>query len=336
MASPRAAKENLLWLFAIPGYDVRPTSELPELGRGKASWYFQAPRRFAQWGVRGLTPRPERLIWSSLALLLLVACSKDSGTNNSQPSTPTPTPTTLVVVSGDNQTGTVNQALAAAILVQVNDQSGNPMANIAVGFAVTQGAGLLAAPSVTTGSDGRASTIGHWGITAGVNTVTATVTSAPSLTGTFSATGTADVPIALTTSSPFNQIGPKGGTLPSPFVVTLEDLFGNGVEGETVEFVVAAGNGSVNPTMAVTDASGQASTTWTLEDALGVQILDVQTPHHTGRGADSIHRRRGHAVSEYGVTRSLGGGPSGHAHRGPASTSRRRTMRSPWMASRPR
>ena len=113
-----------------------------------------APRRA---GVRGLRPRPERLIWSSLALLALVACSKDSGTN-SEPSTPTPTPTTLVVVSGDNQTGTVNQELAAALLVQVNDQSGSPMANVAVGFAVTQGGGLVAAPSVTTAGDGRAST----------------------------------------------------------------------------------------------------------------------------------------------------------------------------------
>ena len=78
--------------------------------------------------------------------------------------------------------------------------------------------------------------------------------------------------------SPLNQIGPKGGTLPSPIVVTVEDLFGNGVEGETVEFVPAAGSGSVNPTMAVTDASGQASTIWTLEDVVGVQILDVQIP----------------------------------------------------------
>ena len=193
----------------------------------------------------------------ALATLVLATCSKkDSGTNP-QPATPT----TVVVVSGDNQTGTVNQELAAAIVVQVNDQTGSPMASVAVGFGVTQGGGLVANPSVTTGSDGRASTNWTMGTTAGANTVTATVTSAPSLTETFDATGTADVAIILTTSSPFNQIGPKEGTLPSPIVVTLEDLFGNGVEGETVDFVVAPGNGSVNPTMAVTDANGQASTT---------------------------------------------------------------------------
>ena len=220
---------------------------------------------------------PIRILVVALSTLVLVSCSKDSGTN-SQPSTPTPTPTTLVIVSGNNQTGTVNQELADAILVQVNDQSGSPMASVAVGFTVTQGGGLVVDATVTTGSDGRASTNWLLGTTAGPNKATATVTSAPSVTGTFDATGRADVPITLTTSSPFNQMGPRGGTLPSPITVTLEDLFGNGVAGETVEFVVAAGNGSVNPTMAVTDANGQASTTWTLEDVLGLQILDVQIP----------------------------------------------------------
>ena len=68
--------------------------------------------------------------------LVLAACSKkDSGTNP-QPATPTPTATTLAIVSGDNQTGTVNQELAAAIVVQVNDQTGSAMASVAVGFGV--------------------------------------------------------------------------------------------------------------------------------------------------------------------------------------------------------
>ena len=122
----------------------------------------------------------------------------------------TPTPTTLVVVSGNNQTGTVGQALAAAILVQVNDQSGSPMANRAVAFAVTQGGGQLGSASVTTGSDGRASTTWTLGTTAGaIHKVTARVTSAfSSLTGIFDATGTADAPATLTTSSPANQFGP--------------------------------------------------------------------------------------------------------------------------------
>ena len=227
--------------------------------------------------VRARASKRARLIWSTLPLLVLAACSKkDSGTD---PQPATPTPTALVVVSGDNQTGTVNQELAAAVLVGVNDQSGNPMANIAVGFAVTEGGGQVANASVSTGSDGMASTNWTLGTTAGANhTVTATVTSAPTVTGTFNATGTADAPTTLRATSAASQIGPKGGTLPNPIGVTLEDQFGNGVQGSPVTFVVAAGSGSVDPTTATTDASGQASTTWTLEDALGQQILDVLVP----------------------------------------------------------
>lgn len=219
---------------------------------------------------------PIRICFFALCTLVLAACSSDGGTD---PQPVTPTPTTLLVVSGDIQTGTVNQPLAAALLIRVNDQFGSAMANVAVGFAVTQGGGQVADASVTTGGDGSASTIWTLGTTAGPNqVVTATVTSASSVTGTFNATGTADAPAALAASSPANQTGPKGGTLADPIVVTLEDAFGNGVEGETVDFVVGAGNGSVNPTMAVTDASGQASTVWTLEDAVGQQTLEVQVP----------------------------------------------------------
>ena len=155
---------------------------------------------------------PIRISIFALATFALAACSsKDSGTASGNGTPATPTPTALVVVSGNNQTGTVDQALADAILVQVNDQSSSPMANIAVGFAVTQGGGQVAAASVNTGSDGRASTNWTLGDTADANhKMTATVTSKPSLTGIFDATGTAAAPDTLTTSSPLSQLGPKG------------------------------------------------------------------------------------------------------------------------------
>ena len=68
----------------------------------------------------------------------------------------------------------------------MNDQSGNAMANVAVGFDVTEGGGSVADASVTTGSDGSASTNWTLGTTADANhNVKATVTSATSVTGTF-------------------------------------------------------------------------------------------------------------------------------------------------------
>ncbi len=212
----------------------------------------------------------------ALSTVALAACSSDGGT---VPQPATPTPTTLVVVSGGNQTGTVNQPLTNSLVVQVNDQSGSPMANVAVGFAVTQGGGQVADASVTTGSDGRGSTTWTLGTTVGTNhQVTATVTSATSVTGAFGATALADAPSALAETAGNNQTGPTGGTLQDPVVATLQDQFGNGVAGEMVDFVVAAGNGTVNPASAITDANGEASTTWTLENAVGQQTLEVQAP----------------------------------------------------------
>ncbi len=223
---------------------------------------------------------PMRLSIFALSTVALAACSSGGGTD---PQPATPTPTTLVVVSGDNQTGTVNQPLTNSLVVQVNDQSGSPMANVAVGFAVTQGGGRVADASVTTGSDGRGSTTWTLGTTVGTNhQVTTTVTSATSVNGTFGATALADAPSALAETSGNNQTGPTGGALQNPVVATLQDQFGNGVAGETLDFVVAAGNGSVNPTSATTDANGEASTTWTLENAVGQQILEVQAPGSPG------------------------------------------------------
>jgi hypothetical protein len=61
-----------------------------------------------------------------------------------------------------------------------------------------------------------------------------------------------------------NQTGSVGTTLPDPLVVRVEDPDGNPLSGVTVNFAVTSGGGSVSPTSAVTNSSGQASTVLTL------------------------------------------------------------------------
>jgi hypothetical protein len=59
-----------------------------------------------------------------------------------------------------------------------------------------------------------------------------------------------------------------GGTaLPQPLIVVLTDTHDNPIAGETVQFAVAAGAGSVATAAATTAADGRASTTWTLGPA---------------------------------------------------------------------
>lgn len=60
------------------------------------------------------------------------------------------------------------------------------------------------------------------------------------------------------------QSGTVGAALPSAIVVKVTDARGTAVSGVAVSFVVVSGGGSVSPSSATTDASGQASATWTL------------------------------------------------------------------------
>jgi Domain of unknown function (DUF4082) len=61
-----------------------------------------------------------------------------------------------------------------------------------------------------------------------------------------------------------NQNGVTGATLPNPLVVQVINSQNNPQSGVTVNFAVTSGGGSVSPASAVTNASGQASTTLTL------------------------------------------------------------------------
>ena len=67
------------------------------------------------------------------------------------------------------------------------------------------------------------------------------------------------------------QSGPAATALAAPLVVELVDAAGNPIAGETVEFTVVPGGGSVASAQVATDAGGRASTTWTLGPPAGEQ-----------------------------------------------------------------
>jgi hypothetical protein len=64
-----------------------------------------------------------------------------------------------------------------------------------------------------------------------------------------------------------------GSTLPQPIVVRATNRKGAPAAGQLVSFKLAAEQGSVQPTTALTDADGRARTTWTLGDNPGRQRL---------------------------------------------------------------
>jgi hypothetical protein len=98
------------------------------------------------------------------------------------------TPSTVTATSPTTQTAQVGTAVATPPAVRVNDQTGQPVAGVAVTFAVTAGGGTLVGANATTNAQGIA-TVTSWtlGAVAGQNTVTATVAGLAPVT--FNATG---------------------------------------------------------------------------------------------------------------------------------------------------
>jgi len=201
--------------------------------------------------------RPTHLAGLLAAGVILAACGGGNEENR--------TPAAISLVSGDNQTGGAGQPLPLPLAVRVDDNRGDPASGVTVTFAVTAGGGTVQATSATTNAQGLASTSWTVGTTAGaVNTATAAVTG---LTGSpvgFTATVVAGAVSSLVFVQGTNQSAEVGQTLAQALVVEARDAFNNPVANQAVAWSVTGGGGNVPQPNAVTDAQGQASSTWTL------------------------------------------------------------------------
>ena len=80
------------------------------------------------------------------------------------------------IISGDKQQGLLGEALANPFVVEVRDQSGDPLPGVQVAFSVSSGGGTLSATSATTDNNGRVKSILTLGPNPGANTVEVGVT----------------------------------------------------------------------------------------------------------------------------------------------------------------
>lgn len=81
-------------------------------------------------------------------------------------------------------------------------------------------------------------------------------------------------PTAIAILGGASQSAPPSATLADSIRVRVTDTFGFAVAGQSVQFTVAQGGGTVSAPTVVTDADGRAAVTWTL-GAIGVQQLRV-------------------------------------------------------------
>ncbi|HST57757.1 MAG TPA: pre-peptidase C-terminal domain-containing protein [Longimicrobium sp.] len=185
-----------------------------------------------------------------------------------------PVPTSIVAVSATAQTGVPGAAVAQVPTVLVT-RAGQPLAWVTVTFTVTAGNGTLGQTSVVTGAAGTASP-GSWTLGAGMNTVTATVPSLPSVT--FTATAQAPAAGSIVAVSPTTQAGTAGAPVAQVPTVRVNNAAGQPLAGVAVTFAVTAGGGTLGQTSVITGASGTASPgSWTL-GAVGANTVTASVP----------------------------------------------------------
>src|SRR5207249_864988 len=199
-----------------------------------------------------------------------------SGTLSGSPVTFTATGTagaaaTIAANSPTSQTAGAGTAVASPPSVIVKDANGNPVAQVAVTFAVAPGNGTITGASQTTNASGVA-TVGSWTLsaTAGRNARKGASNGVSGSPGTFKATGTAGTAATIAANSPTSQTATVGTAVSTPPSVIVKDANGNPVTGVAVTFAVAPGNGTITGGSQTTNGSGIATVgSWTLSATAG-------------------------------------------------------------------
>ncbi|MHC4067150.1 MAG: Ig-like domain-containing protein, partial [Planctomycetota bacterium] len=212
---------------------------------------------------------------ASSLVILAAACGSDEG-STAPPPPPPPSANSIVVTSGDGQTGTVATPLAQALEVRVDDTGGQPLSGVSVTWSVITGGrgGTLSSTASSTDASGLATASFTLGTGAGTESVRASIAGS-STSVTFTFTAQAGPAAALRVASGNDQAAPAGTALPVAYRVRVDDQHGNPVQGATVDWAVVGGGGSLDATNSTSDAQGLAETTHTLGSAAGGQFVDA-------------------------------------------------------------
>lgn len=211
--------------------------------------------------MRHLTSIAARFAVVALGLTTLLACGDDLVVPDEGEAR------SMVILQGGTQTGTAGQPLPVALIVEVRDDVGRPVAQQPLTISLEDGGSIAPAQPVTN-NEGRATFAWTLGPAAGAQELAvATATGGPSVTfhGN-AASATANVAEAVSGNG---QTGQAGKPLADSLTLQVTDQFGNPVSGAAVTWTTS--NGSVSPTAGITNAAGLARTQWTLGGSAGSQ-----------------------------------------------------------------
>ena len=185
---------------------------------------------------------------------------------------------TLTPDGGNNQTGATGTTLPTPLTVLAsNSNGGGAQSGVTVTFNDGGAGGTFGSPTVTTGSNGQASTT--YTLPSTAKTVTINATSAGYSTATFTETATSTVQ-TLAVNGGNNQSGTTGTTLPTALSV-LATQNGNPASGVSVTFSDGGAGGTFGTPVAVTNSNGIASTTYTLPSTAQTVTISATSTGYT-------------------------------------------------------
>jgi hypothetical protein len=186
-----------------------------------------------------------------------------------------------IVRSGANQSADVLTALPAPIQVQiVNPYSKAGVPGMTVTFSDGGENGTFNPASAVSDSNGNVSTTYTFSKTAGVYTLTATLSNVT--TTSFTETALPGPAKKLIVHSGNKQTAQAGSILPSQLRLEVEDAYGNGVPGVTTTFVDKSGAGTLNPSSGVSNSSGFVLVSYQLPNADGTYKITASATGVTG------------------------------------------------------
>ena len=174
----------------------------------------------------------------------------------------------IILESGNDQTAPAGTALPQPLVVRVEDAFGNPISGVSITWTPV-GGGSVSETATISDAGGHASVTRTLGSAAGGQSTTAESAGLSGSPVTFLHTATSGSASGVTIVSGNEQSGAPGSALAQPLVVQVNDAAGNPVSGAPVTWVVTGGGGSLDPATSTTDASGLASSVWTLGSAPG-------------------------------------------------------------------
>jgi hypothetical protein len=208
---------------------------------------------------------------------------------------PAPLVPTSIIVTPSGRVSLTAVGATQQFAAVVKDQNGNTMATAVVTWT-TENAAVA-----TVSATGLATAAGN-GLTY-INAGSGNVKQGVGITVAQVATQTAKVSGDLQTTY-------AGNPLPQPLVVSVIDANGHAIPGATVAFATTGG-GSMGTPSAMTDASGQAQTIWTLGPTVGNQTASatVGTVAALSFGATATRRPANVALFSGGNLMGLAGYP---------------------------